>query len=45
MNVFEFGIAVAAALAFPIVVVVVHRSRASRRDRQLGRRRNDRIKL
>ncbi|HEX8584441.1 MAG TPA: hypothetical protein VF680_08525 [Allosphingosinicella sp.] len=42
---FELAIAVTAALAFPIVAVVVHRSRASNRDRRLARRRNDRIKL
>jgi hypothetical protein len=34
-----------AALAFPIVAVVVHQQRDRRRNRKMGRRRNDKIKL
>jgi hypothetical protein len=41
----ELGIGLAAAVAFPILAIIVHQKRDSARNRRAGRRRNDRIKL
>ena len=42
---FELMIGVGAALAFPIVAIVVHQRRERFRNRKAGRRRNDKIRL
>jgi Na+(H+)/acetate symporter ActP len=39
------AVGVAAALSFPIVVVAVHGRRERRRNRKMGSRRNDKIRL
>jgi len=39
------AVGVAAALSFPIVVVAVHGRRERRRNRKMGTRRNDKIRL
>jgi len=39
------AVGVAAALSFPLVVVAVHARRERRRNRKLGTRRNDKIRL
>jgi Na+(H+)/acetate symporter ActP len=39
------AVGVAAALSFPLLVVVVHGRRQSRRDRRMGARRTDKIRL
>jgi hypothetical protein len=36
---------VTAALAFPVVAIVVHRRRERRRNRRMGMRRTDKIQL
>ncbi|HEY0150022.1 MAG TPA: hypothetical protein VGB70_13600 [Allosphingosinicella sp.] len=41
----QLGIGIAAAIAFPILAIIVHQQRDSRRNRRAGRRRNDRIQL
>jgi hypothetical protein len=42
---FGFLIGVGAAVAFPIVAVIVHQGRDRRRNRRAGRRRTDKIRL
>jgi hypothetical protein len=42
---FGLMIGVGAALAFPVVVMLVHQRRDRIRNRRAGRRRNDKIRL
>ena len=42
---FELAIGLVAAVAFPIVAIVVHQQRDFLRNRRAGRRRTDRIRL
>ena len=42
---FELMIGVGAALAFPVVAIMVHQRRDRARNRKAGRRRNDKIRL
>ena len=38
-------VGVGAALAFPIVAIIIHRRRERRHNRKMGMRRTDKIKL
>jgi len=38
-------VGVGAALAFPIVAIIIHRRRERRHNRKMGTRRTDKIKL
>jgi hypothetical protein len=42
---FELAIGLVAALLFPILVILVHQRRESRRNRRAGRRRTDGIRI
>ncbi len=42
---FELTIGLLAALAFPVIAVIVHQQRDHRRNRKAGRRRNDKIRM
>lgn len=44
-DIIALSLGVVAAAAFPIVALVVHRRRERRRNRKLGTRRTDKIRL
>jgi hypothetical protein len=44
-DIIALTLGVAAAAAFPIIALVVHRRRDRRRNRKLGSRRTDKIRL
>ena len=44
-EIIALGLGVTAAISFPIFVVIVHGRREARRNRRMGSRRTDKIKL
>jgi hypothetical protein len=42
---FELMVGIGAAIAFPVIAIVVHQRRDRIRNRKAGRRRNDKIRL